>query len=82
MIDEISIEELHRKTQDLLCAPHLELVCQCAGMGSCGACKIMRLARQWIRIYGEKPCQHLQTMKVGWTNNLKDQCLECGEIVK
>lgn len=32
---------LLEKTKDVLCAPHLEIICGCAGFGTCGGCRIV-----------------------------------------
>lgn len=73
--------DLIEVAKDVLCAPHLELVCSCARTGSCGGCKVMKLARAWTKAFGERPCKHLQTMAVGLVSDPVQRCLECRTIL-
>ncbi len=75
-------EDLIERTKNLLCAPHLELICKCAGIGNCGGCKVMKIAREWTKVFGARPCSHPQTITVGWVENPVQQCTECREIVR
>jgi hypothetical protein len=76
--------ELLEQTKSVLCAPYLELVCQCAGFGTCGGCKVFKLARQWVEIFGKQPCKHIETWVMTTPEHPSHplrRCSECKAIM-